>query len=181
MPEVPSNMQEGIAHLELEAREVPQDRLNSASSISSIQVQYYEPVSPIQRAGPQLPAQPAGSTGYTAGYGPTHFAPYQNTAQQPPSRAPGRTAAYDHTNGVLYQIEERLDMQGRSKAPDPSKPSLFPKLRDAGPHVPPSDEEMLAKLESARHSVLSSSDPEKQLAWAQDTLTWVDNAQQSRI
>ncbi|KAK4994255.1 hypothetical protein LTR66_005666, partial [Elasticomyces elasticus] len=54
--------------------------------------------------------------------------------------------------------------------------SPFPKLQNAAPNVPVSDEELEATLENARVPVLNSNDPEMQLAWAQDTLTYVDIA-----
>jgi len=49
-------------------------------------------------------------------------------------------------------------------------PPDIPKLIHAPPNIPPSDEEFEATLENARTLVLSSNDPEMQLAWAQDAL-----------
>jgi TPR repeat protein len=51
--------------------------------------------------------------------------------------------------------------------------SPFPKLMNPLPNVPPSDDEKEAILENARVPVLSSNDPEMQLAWAQDALAYV--------
>lgn len=52
--------------------------------------------------------------------------------------------------------------------------SPFPKLHNPPQNIPPSDEEFEATLEQAREAVLSSNDPEMQLAWAQDALQQVD-------
>jgi TPR repeat protein len=160
MSELPSNMQEGIAHLELEAREVPKDRMDSLSSVSSGQGQYRDPVSPMQPPSPQVQHSQALSQ-------------------------PSYTATYDHTNAARYQNSNEQTQQwsgqvGNTKAPEKSLPSPFPKLRDAGPNVPPSNEEQGAILDRARQVVLKSRDAELQLAWAQDALLWVDNGIQSR-
>ena len=51
--------------------------------------------------------------------------------------------------------------------------SAFPKLNNPPPNVPPSDEELERTLENARQLVLTSNDPEMQLAWAADALVYV--------
>ena len=51
--------------------------------------------------------------------------------------------------------------------------SPFPKLVNPPPNVPPSDDELELTLEGARVIVLSSNDPEMQLAWAADALIYV--------
>ncbi|KAB8254594.1 hypothetical protein BDV32DRAFT_132147 [Aspergillus pseudonomiae] len=57
--------------------------------------------------------------------------------------------------------------------------SPFPVLRNPPPNVPPTDEQREASLEKARMAVLSSNDPEMQLAWAQDALAYVEVAVQN--
>lgn len=57
--------------------------------------------------------------------------------------------------------------------------SAFPVLRNPPPNVPPTDEQREASLERARMAVLSSNDPEMQLAWAQDALAYVEVAVQN--
>lgn len=54
--------------------------------------------------------------------------------------------------------------------------SIFPSLVDRPPNVPPTDEEQEVILEDARLAVLESSDPEMQLNWAFDTLSYVETA-----
>lgn len=146
MPEVPSNMQDGLAHLELEAR-VPEYRLSASSSISSVPSPHFEPT---------------------------------GSNRQPATRsnAPGFTASYEHTNASAYQNLNR----GHNRSPASQhapKFSPFPKLREAGPNVPLSDEDKEEVLERARTAVLQSADPEMQLAWAQDALSWVEVASQN--
>lgn len=57
--------------------------------------------------------------------------------------------------------------------------SPFPVLRNPPPNVPPTDEQKEANLEKGRVAVLSSNDPEMQLAWAQDALSYVEIAMQN--
>lgn len=52
--------------------------------------------------------------------------------------------------------------------------SPFPRLVNPGPNVPPTFEQKEAMVEQARVEVLSSNDPELQLAWAQDALNFVE-------
>ncbi|KAF3127469.1 hypothetical protein TWF703_009936 [Orbilia oligospora] len=54
----------------------------------------------------------------------------------------------------------------------------FPKLENPGPNIPPTDDEKERYLESARLAVLASDDPDTQLAWAQDSLNFVDTSLQ---
>ena len=71
---------------------------------------------------------------------------------------------------------------GRSPGPPTTEEpsfSVFPVVRNREMNVPPSDEEKENILETARESVLNSNDPEMQLAWAQDSLVWVEIAQQN--
>ncbi|KAI4199519.1 MAG: hypothetical protein LQ350_004585 [Teloschistes chrysophthalmus] len=62
--------------------------------------------------------------------------------------------------------------------PDQPTFSPFPRLQPRTSNVPPSDDEKEAILESARNPVLNSTDPEIQLTWAQDTLSFVEIAAQ---
>ncbi|EKD18759.1 uncharacterized protein L3040_008738 [Drepanopeziza brunnea f. sp. 'multigermtubi'] len=141
MPEVPSNMQEGLAHLELESR-VP--AMSASSSVSSVQSPYAE-----QRG---------------------------SNRQSSRSTGPGFTASYEHTNASAYQ---NINRDNRNLLPsDSPKFSPFPKLRNPGQNVPLSDEDKEEVLERARPLVLKSIDPEMQLAWAQDALSWVEVASQ---
>lgn len=59
--------------------------------------------------------------------------------------------------------------------------SPFPVLRNPPPNVPPTDEQKEANLEKGRVAVLSSNDPDMQLAWAQDALSYVEIATQNEL
>jgi TPR repeat protein len=64
---------------------------------------------------------------------------------------------------------------------DSVQSSPFPVLQNPPPNVPPTHEQKEANLESGRVAVLSSNDPEMQLAWAQDTLAHVEVALQNEL
>jgi TPR repeat protein len=159
MPEVPSNMQQGLANLELEAREVKTSSGNQVASLSTA-FSHSTRVDSFQQR--------------------SHTRESSQSSTQPHLNGPGFTATYDHTNASAYQNLKRQSLQqfGGSQV-DSSKFSPFPKLRDAGENVPLSDDEKEEVLERARPLVLKSSDPEMQLAWAQDALSWVEVANQA--
>ena len=160
MPEVPSNMQEGLAHLELEAREArPQgQRSSSQSTISTMTSPHLDPQQQRTHSRETSQAYPQRSNGGT-----------------------GYTASYEHTNASAYQNINRDHYGSSRRDQDSPKFSPFPKIRDPGGNVPLSDEEKEEVLDRARPLVLQSSDPEMQLAWAQDALSWVEVAQQAYL
>ncbi|KAI9787684.1 MAG: hypothetical protein M1839_000215 [Geoglossum umbratile] len=170
MPEVPEQIQENLAHLELEA------------------------INP--KMEPEL-QQPTQSKGYHDSHapGPTKFPPrgaslvaeqynghsgYGSHEHAPP---PAPTDSYTaHDDGVQARGQDPYQYQGVASRDydelDQPSFSPFPKLHDPPSNVPPSDEEKEATLESARLPVLNSNDPETQLAWAQDALAYVEVAMQ---
>ncbi|KAG9244877.1 hypothetical protein BJ878DRAFT_541838 [Calycina marina] len=151
MPEVPSNMQDQLAHLELEDRTPQGHRMSSASTATSSIPNYQHGSNTRDSSGSSI-----------------------STIQKP--SAPGFTASYDHTNAEAYQNLNRSSLLRFGAVLDSPRFSPFPKLRDAGVNVPLSDDEKEEVLERARPVVLKSTDPEIQLAWAQDALTWVELA-----
>lgn len=78
---------------------------------------------------------------------------------------------------LSYRASTASSIQSQQFPPRTSsaspKMSPFPKLHNPPQNIPPSDEEVEATLENAREPVLNSNDPEMQLAWAQDTLQYV--------
>jgi TPR repeat protein len=153
MPEVPSNMQEQLSHLELEAKNPPAHRMSSASTVSGMSGMQSPPLLDQHRA--------------------------QNIySSLNDNNGPGFTASYEHTNASAYQNIDRENKQTGGVRPHPQSPNFspFPKPRDPGPNVPLSDEDKEEVLERARPLVLKSIDPEMQLAWAQDALSWVEVA-----
>lgn len=69
-------------------------------------------------------------------------------------------------------LDGRYSTASMTQPYEPPHLSPFPKLANPPPNCPPSDDELEARLENARQPVLNSNDPEMQLAWAQDALTY---------
>lgn len=157
MPEVPQQIQDNLAHLELEADSI------------------------------QRPEQVYGEleADSTPRRDPMYGEQAPNGAHYPPPHGPGpqhRT----HTTGGRLESGNYDTGHGGGRQPTPSlhnadEPwfSPFPKVHDRKPNVPPSAEEKESILEDARVAVLNSNDPEMQLSWAQDTLAWVEVAVQN--
>ncbi|KAJ4365783.1 hypothetical protein N0V83_008404 [Neocucurbitaria cava] len=159
MPEVPENMQENIAHLELEANgprgtngamSPPAQGYNQSPANFPPRQSSFQNELPAQ--GEEWPARQASIS--SAFRQPPNVQP-QSVQQQQPS----------HDYNQFAQNHESPNF------------SPFPKLPNKPPNVPPSDDEKEAVLENARLPVLNSNDPEMQLAWAQDALQYVDAAQ----
>ena len=158
MPEVPENMQENLQYMELEA-----NGPRSANTMASPGQDYNQTQGnfPLRQSSFQdggAPANgeqwPARHTSISSAYrGPPNVQPH-NDFQQP-----------SHDYNQFAQTGDAPNF------------SPFPKLPNRPPNVPQSDDEKEATLENARLPVLNSNDPEMQLAWAQDALSYVDAAQ----
>ncbi|KAI9886568.1 MAG: hypothetical protein M1823_001610 [Watsoniomyces obsoletus] len=159
MPEVPGNMQQNLAHFELEA------------------------------GGVSSPTAPNGPPSHFPGRGDSlsggSSAP--PSIRQGPANAPDSAYNYPHDHlgyGTPAQPAHQHPVAGpRREDPsyqmiEPPRFSPFPQLHNPPPNVPPSDEEKEATLEQARVHVLNSDDPEMQLAWAQDALAYVEVSMQ---
>ncbi|KAJ5110760.1 hypothetical protein N7532_001295 [Penicillium argentinense] len=109
-----------------------------------------------RRAQQQPPAQ------YRAQFPERTSSAVQGQAQQ--------AQAYDH--GAYAQSATYDSMDHPNFSP-------FPVLRNPPPNVPPTDEQREANLERHRSAILSTTDPEVQLSWAQDTLAFVEVAAQN--
>ncbi|KAF2794985.1 hypothetical protein K505DRAFT_360591 [Melanomma pulvis-pyrius CBS 109.77] len=167
MPEVPENMQENIAHLELEAN-------GPRSAPMSPPAQGYNQYNQYNESSPNFP--PRGSSyqsdqtpndahgGHAQGQWPSRQQSISSTFKQPPNVQPSVQQQPSHDYNQFAHHNEIPNF------------SIFPKLQVRPPNVPPSDDEKEAVLENARLPVLNSNDPEMQLAWAQDALAYVDAA-----
>ena len=144
MPEVPEQIQDNLAHLELEAN--PPNRLSGLQS----------PV-PNMHGSSTFPSRNSSLDTPTL---KNQYSSYGSGAQGHGLQGNGKA---DH-----HPIEQ------------PSF-SPFPSIHNRPANVPPSDEEKEAILENAREPVLNSNDPEMQLTWAQDTLTYVEIASQNEL
>lgn len=108
--------------------------------------------------------------------------PERTSSFTPPTTTAAVAAAppgqpQDHQYQEYYDLSDSYEpAKGIMDQPDFSP---FPVLRNPPPNVPPTDEEREANLDRARAAVLSSNDPEMQLAWAQDALAYVEIAMQN--
>ncbi|KAF1843907.1 HCP-like protein [Cucurbitaria berberidis CBS 394.84] len=158
MPEVPENMQENIAYLELEANG-PRG-MNGAMSPTQGYNQSQQNFPPRQSSFQNEPPAQAESW-------PARQASISSAFRQPPNVQPQ----------PVQQQQPSHDYNQFAQNHESPNFSPFPKLPNKPPNVPPSDDEKEAVLENARLPVLNSNDPEMQLAWAQDALQYVDAAQ----
>ncbi|CAO2656319.1 Nn.00g051220.m01.CDS01 [Neocucurbitaria sp. VM-36] len=159
MPEVPENMQENIAHLELEANG-PRGT-NGAMS---------PPAQGYNQSHPNFPPRQSSFQNELPTPGeqwPARQASISSAFRQPPNVQPQ----------PVQQQQPSHDYNQFAQNHESPNFSPFPKLPNKPPNVPPSDDEKEAVLENARLPVLNSNDPEMQLAWAQDALQYVDAAQ----
>ncbi|OAL46050.1 HCP-like protein [Pyrenochaeta sp. DS3sAY3a] len=158
MPEVPENMQENIAFMELEANgpRGQNGTMSPAQGFNQPQQQF----PPRQSSFQNEPAADASQW-------PARHASISSTFRQPPNVQPQPVQP--------QQLSHDYNQFAASN--DSPNFSPFPKLPNKPPNVPPSDDEKEAVLENARLPVLNSNDPEMQLAWAQDALQYVDAAQ----
>ncbi|KAL4864974.1 hypothetical protein BDV12DRAFT_157801 [Aspergillus spectabilis] len=112
--------------------------------------------------------------------------PHRTPVQYERSRFPERTSSAAVVQGQPgqplhsgYEATHYEQSAAVYDVMDPPNFSPFPVLRNPPPNVPPTDEQREANLEKARVPVLSSNDPEMQLAWAQDVLAYVEVAVQN--
>ncbi|KAJ4290947.1 hypothetical protein N0V90_010143 [Kalmusia sp. IMI 367209] len=160
MPEVPENMQDNIAHMELEAN----GPRNPHAPMSP-------PAQGFNQSQNQFPPRGSSYQGDQNSHGsqgqwPSRQASISSTFNQPPNVQP-----------QTMQQQSSHDYHSFAQSSEAPNFSIFPKLPNRPPNVPPSDDEKEAVLENARLPVLNSNDPEMQLAWAQDALQHVDMAQ----
>lgn len=162
MPEVPENMQENIAHLELEA--------NGPRSAAPMSPPMSPPTQGFNHSQPSFPPR---ASSYQSEQPPQH-------GQQWPARHGSISSTFNQPPNVQPQVMQQRDnhdYHSFAQANEAPNFSIFPQLPNRPPNVPPSDDEKEAVLENARLPVLNSNDPEMQLAWAQDALQYVDTAQ----
>ncbi|KAH3941481.1 hypothetical protein HBH70_222880 [Parastagonospora nodorum] len=160
MPEVPENMQENLAHLELEA--------NNPRSMNGPMSPPAHGYNQSQQNFPPRQASYQNELPVGDGQWPARQASISSTFRQPPNVQP---------QPVQQQQQVSHDYNQFASNHESPNFSPFPKLPNKPPNVPPSDDEKEAVLENARLPVLNSNDPEMQLAWAQDALGYVDSAQ----
>ncbi|KAI9816567.1 MAG: hypothetical protein M1827_001699 [Pycnora praestabilis] len=158
MPEVPEQIQENLAHLELEANGPRSPQSQTSSDYTNRQSSLHS----FQHHDPQQ------DNGYNAS---------RNYEQ-----AQNNDSSYQTTNNGAQSQSRGIQDYPRTYHPlDQPSFSPFPKLHNPPPNVPPTDDEKEATLEQARVPVLNSDNPDMQLAWAQDALAYVEVAIQNEI
>ena len=157
LQELPNNITDNLAHLELEANSRGEN-FGFKSPVPSIT----EPITPI------APLQPRKMSQYSGGH-----QSYNGGGGEP------RYSSGNYSNQTSQYESATLNLRGPSPTQKPPPPSPFPPLHNRPGNVPPSSEERETILENAREGVLNSNDPEMQLVWAQDVLAHVDIAIQN--
>lgn len=147
--ENPTNMQQNVASFEQQA--------HAQRPHPGMPQQYGEAGRPTQNGSwqHQQPQPPYSPSDY--GSNPASAVPQQQSVYLPP-------AAHNP------------NFHGLSEIPNFSP---FPPLKNPGPNIPPTDEQKEMVLESAREAVLACNDPDQQLTWAQDALSYCEIATQN--
>ena len=161
MPEVPENIQENLAHLELEA--------NSTNRLSGLQSPI--PIDGIHHANEST--HPSRNSSLSTMQLPNGQQQNIHPRTGNLERGIDNMSRFKTRTGYGPQEDMRLQSYGLQDQPNFSP---FPQLRNRPSNVPPSDDENETILESARLAVLNSNDPEMQLTWAQDVLSYVEVA-----
>ncbi|KAF2716869.1 HCP-like protein [Polychaeton citri CBS 116435] len=115
--------------------------------------------------------------GLSANYVPGGVDDYWPPAQAPELVAPEPQRIAHELPDQISEGIKHMDFNDRTstasiRPDDMPHFSPFPKLLNPSSNVPQSDGDLEATLENARPLVLSSNDPEMQLAWAQDALIY---------
>lgn len=164
-----ANMQQNVASFEQQA----QTRDMRPQSFSHVQQSYHEN-NPSNGGWQQshYPPQPQPQYSVNDRSRSNHASPApqhpQSYSSSSPTQMPnfGQTATYDEVLNFTAPIEIPHF-------------SPFPVLRNPGPNIPPTDEQKEAVLEAAREAVLACPDPDQQLTWAQDALSYCEVAIQN--
>ncbi|KAK2747299.1 hypothetical protein FQN57_002197 [Myotisia sp. PD_48] len=138
-----------------------------------------EVISPApQRVMPEVPENMQHNLAHLEeASGPGRMASHR-AVHHPPSQFPTRGSSMPQQN---YPPAASPGYSSNHNYPDQPNFSPFPVLRNPPPNVPPSDDQREANLEHGRVAVLGSNDPEMQLAWAQDALSYVEVAMQNDL
>ena len=125
-------------------------------------------------ASPSLPSPPVMDRRQQSG----EYGFQRNGGSRQPSGAYGQasTASPRPDYGPQARASPRPVQHTAQPRDDEPSFSPFPPIRNRPSTVPPPPEEREQILERARQTVLTSNDPEMQVTWAQDTLTFVDTA-----
>lgn len=119
--------------------------------------------------------------------------PQQQQPQQLPQQSRSPQPQYSgseysmHTDSAISSEMPNFSSPAVGQTPNFNTPaempnfSPFPPVRNSGPNIPPTDEQKELVLEQAREPVLSCQDPDQQLTWAQDALSYCEIAMQNEV
>ncbi|KAI1157735.1 hypothetical protein F5B18DRAFT_141448 [Nemania serpens] len=163
MPEVPHNMQQGLQRMELEATEVARTKNNNTNNNNS---------STASRTRLQREPSLSSVIGNTrpANYGQQ----YHPERSKPTDYSPA-------SNFSPFQEQDTNTRWEKSLKEMHDFPSFSPFPRVAGDHIPPSDEEKETVLANSREHVLHSNDPDMQICWARDVLSYVEISAEAAV
>ncbi|KAI9850633.1 MAG: hypothetical protein M1838_005347 [Thelocarpon superellum] len=178
MPEVPENIQENLAYLELEANPPRKGDGPWSPSAGPGRLDHLDMAStPLPpRRSSLMPSESSDRLSRA----PARQEPEQQRRATSEARA-SMGGGYAEPPAIPHQHDYRLAAVPSQAPPEQPSFSPFPRLVDPPANVPPSDDEKEATLEQARLPVLNSNDPEMQLAWAQDALAYVEVAIQHEL
>jgi hypothetical protein len=169
MPEVPENMQDNLAHLEQEA----QSPRRPSGPVSPGYDRGYPPhpnAPPYGGNNSQYNSQYGDQNGYSSSH------PTQQSYHYPSHDTNVQYHNQEHDQSQSYSQQDQALHRPHTLYEEPTF-SPFPALRNPPPNIPPTDDQREANLETGRQAVLSSGDPQYQLDWAQDALSYVEVAQ----
>ncbi|KAF1980940.1 hypothetical protein K402DRAFT_398982 [Aulographum hederae CBS 113979] len=174
MPEVPEQMQDQIAHLELDANETQRMPQSATPAPNN----YHQPGGNYNQYPPQNTQHYPDTAQSNGGQWPaTHR--YSQASTQWAEHNPPQTPI----GGVQPHPNQNPMYQQSTNLPDLPNFSPFPKIQNLPNNVPPSYDDKETILENARLPVLNSNNPEMQLAWAQDALDycWTMTTYEARL
>ncbi|KAI2603033.1 uncharacterized protein GGS25DRAFT_509714 [Hypoxylon fragiforme] len=163
MPEVPQNMQQGLQRMELEARSV--DSRNPSSQTSG--------------NGPRHSREPSLSTVLNTQVG--GFGQQYQQGRNPATDYSPASNFDSSTYSPFHETQDRNPQFERNLQDMRELPSFSPFPKVQGEHIPPSDDEKEAVLAESREHVLHSNDPNMQICWARDVLSYVEIAAEAAI
>lgn len=168
MPEVPQNMQQGLHRMELEATEVARSK-NDNTNNNTNNNNNSGPASRTTRHQREPSLSSVIST-RPVNYGQQ----YQPEKPRPTDYSPA-------SNFSPFQEQDTNSRWEKSLKEMHDFPSFSPFPRVAGDHIPPSDEEKETVLANSRKHVLHSNDPDMQICWARDVLSFVEIAAEAAV
>ncbi|KAF2155328.1 HCP-like protein [Myriangium duriaei CBS 260.36] len=118
---------------------------------------------------------------FSATFIPGAYDDFYEPPLSPDLAAPAPQRIMPEMSDQISEGLHNMDLGNRQSIMQNNSPDPFPKLRNPPPNIPPSDDDLEATLENAKQAVLTSNDPDMQLAWAQDALHQIDINAEDRI